>query len=153
MSERVIQRILAISILLLLTACSASGQLASVQNDMRAKNFSAVADKGRIYVIRPSGIVGTAVLTHIMINGRLAAAVGPGNFFMLDVSKGSYIFNVLALSLQGGQPHQFEINSGEIYFIEVSHVEGIFKRLSTKEGEQLVNDSNRIEINIDPNKI
>jgi hypothetical protein len=136
-----------------MVACSASGQLSPVQKDMEAKEFSAIAGKGRVYVIRRGGFAGSVALTHIMMNGRLASTVGPKNYFMLDIGAGNYIFNVLGLTLQGGQPHQFEINSGEIYFIEVQHIEGLFKLLPAEEGKQLVNDSKRVEINIDPNSI
>ncbi|MCK9605122.1 MAG: DUF2846 domain-containing protein [Methylomonas sp.] len=148
-----IKRIIIIGLSLLMVACAASGQLSPTQKDSDAKKFYHVVGKARIYVIRRGGFGGSGALTHIMINGRLASTVGPNNYFMFDVVTGNYIFNVLGLAFQGGQPHQFEVSAEKNYFIEVKHLEGTFKLLSTEEGEQAVNDAKRVEINIDPNHI
>lgn len=148
-----IQRVIIMSLSLLMVACAASGQLSTVQKDLEAKKFSTIAGKGRVYVIRGGGFGGSGALTQIMIDGRLVSTVGPNNYFMLDIGSGNYIFNVLGLAFQGGQPHQFKFNADEIYFIEVKHLEGTFKLLSKEDGERAVNDSKRVEINIDPNRI
>lgn len=147
MSKSVIRTIITVVLTAFVLAC-ASGQLSSVQQDLEAKMFSVPSNtgKGRIYIVRPLGLfAGAGVLTHVMVDGRIAASVGPKNFFVLDVSIGNHIFTVLGYSKQ--QLLQVNVDPGKLYFVEVQHIAGAMNLLSEEEGRRLVRESKRIEPN------
>ena len=148
MPKSVIRTIITAVLTAFVLAC-ASGQLSSVQQDLEAKIFSVPSNtsKGRVYIVRPLGFAaGAGVLTHVMVDGRIVASVGPKNFFVLDVSIGNHIFTVLGFSKQ--QLLQVNVAPGKLYFIEVQHIAGAMTLLSGEEGRRLVLSSKRIEPNI-----
>ena len=143
MPKSPIREIITIVLTALVFSC-ATGQLSSVQQDLEAKEFFVPSntDKGRVYVIRPLGaFVGAIVLTNIIVDGRIVAAVGPKNFFVLDVNMGDHIFTALSC------PKKLKVNiaPAKVYFIEVQHISGTMTLLSEEEGRRLVLDSKRIE--------
>lgn len=148
MSENVIRPFIPVVLAAFVIAC-ASGQLSSVQQDLEAKMFSVPSNtgKGRVYAVRPLGLfAGAGVLTHVMVDGRIAASIGPKNFFVLDVSIGNHIFTVLGYSKQ--QLLQVNVDPGKLYFIEVQHIAAAMILLSEEEGRRLVRESKRIEPNL-----
>jgi len=144
MSESVIRPFIPVVLAAFVIAC-ASGQPTSVQQDSEAKMFTAPSDagKGRVYVVRPAGFAGAAILTQIVVDGRIAAAVGPKNYFVLDLSAGDHIFAPLGQSKQ--QSLRLNVEPGKLYFIEVHHIAGTVTLLSDEEGRSLVRGSTRIE--------
>jgi hypothetical protein len=54
----------------------------------------------RVYIVRPPGFVGSAVLTQVLVDGRMAGAVGPGNYFVLDLPTGEHVFALVAVANQ-----------------------------------------------------
>lgn len=148
MPKSLIRTIITVVLTALVLSC-ATGQLSSVQQDLEAKEFFVPSntDKGRVYVVRPLGaFAGAGVLTHVMVDGRIVASVGPKNFLVLDVSIGKHIFTVLGYSKQ--QLLQIDIAPGKLYFIEVQHTTAAMTLLSEEEGRKLVVESKRIEPNL-----
>ncbi len=148
MPKSLIRTIITVVLTALVLSC-ATGQLSSVQQDLKAKEFFVPSntDKGRVYVVRPLGaFAGAGVLTHVMVDGRIAASIGPKNFFVLDVNMGDHIFAVLVYSKQ--QLLKVNVAPGKLYFLEVQHISGAMTLLSEEEGRKLVVESKRIEPNL-----
>lgn len=137
--------------LILMTACAASGYLSPLDKDLEAKRFSSIPGKSRVYIVRKGGFAGSAALTQILVDGRLVSTIGPDNYFVIDLNPGKHVFSYLGSKFINSPPYAFEFNSGENYFIEIKHFDGIFEVLSKQEGENAVNDGKRVELIVDSN--
>jgi hypothetical protein len=137
--------------LIFMTACTASGYLSPVEKDIDAKKFYSISSKSRVYIVRKGGFAGSGALTQILVDGRLVSTVGPNNYFVLDLNPGKHIFSYLGTISINSPPYAFELSPGEIYFIEIKHIEGSFALLSQEDGRNAVNIGKRVELIVDPN--
>jgi hypothetical protein len=75
-----------LGLVVLLTGC-ASVPMASLEDDAKAKLFSAKPDKSNIYVYRNESFGGAIPMT-VSLNGKVAGQSGPTTYFMWEVAPG-----------------------------------------------------------------
>lgn len=108
-------RSLIASILLAIVAAScATAPAADPQSESSAKQFTAPSDRGRLYVVR-RGVVGTAVLFQVAINGRIVGSLPTRSFLAEDLTPGKYTISLFA---PGNQENvDLAIQAGQTYFV------------------------------------
>jgi len=109
----------------LLTGC-ASVPMASMQEDMRAKQFQVPPNKSLIYLFRDE-IFGAAIRMSVSIDGRTAGQTGPNTYLMWEVEPGPHLLrsfteNVSTLAI--------ETEPGKDYYIWQEVKMGMFSAQS-----------------------
>ena len=56
--------------------------------DVEAKSFTPSPGKARLYVVRPSSMVGSAVALHVVVDGRELGSTSRGTYLMTEVEPG-----------------------------------------------------------------
>ena len=79
---------LLLAMVVLVSGC-ASVPMASLEDDAKAKLFSARPDKSTIYVYRNESFGGAIVMT-VSLNGKVAGQTGPQTYFVWEADPGSH---------------------------------------------------------------
>lgn len=111
-------------VLLGLAGCTATGPVASEAKDHAAKLQAVPPDQAGLYVFRPHGFYGSAVLDELIVDGKSRTALGPGNYAFKLVKPGEH---AIVVSCRCSKPAQMTLSTapGKAYFVIV---EGDFWR-------------------------
>jgi hypothetical protein len=131
-----------IFIVALFSAC-ASGQFSGDAADADAKAFKANPEAARVYIVRPSGFVGSGRVGQITVDGTVVGALGPNQFVVVNVTPGSHVFALLSENQQ--HTNKLDAHAGDIYFLETQWVEGTLIRLNDADGRARVAAARRVE--------
>lgn len=102
----------------LVVAGCAQTEYAPPQEDRKAKEFIAAADKATIYVYRRKGIAGSGILLNAMINGKFIGQFGMGSFAYEKVKPGIVV--VMSTTSVGQGRAEIKAEAGKLYFIELT---------------------------------
>lgn len=108
---------------------TATVPMASVRLDRQAKTFSPRPGKANIYVYR-RGVVGSAVMLQVLVDGRYAGLLARDTFQTLSVAPGRHTVEIVAVP---GMPPITEpdarivVSAGEDYFFAVRMHLGLTK--------------------------
>lgn len=129
-------------VLLLVSGCAATVELAAPDEDTAAKLFNPPQDKANLYITRKSGFAGSAILFQVVVDGRVEGGLAPGTYRVVSVQPGRHVVSVTTAENQSTQT--VDAVAGECYFYEVKPKMGMFAArvevapLATLEGQELV---------------
>ena len=107
------------------TGC-ASVPMASMQEDMRAKQFQVPPNKSVIYLFRDE-IIGAAIRMPVSIDGRAVGHTGPKTYFMWEVEPGKHQLQSLTENVSA---LWIETEPGKDYYIWQEVKMGMFSARS-----------------------
>ena len=134
--------LLPIMIMTLIFGSCASTSKAPESKSNEAKQFSAPADKGTVYLYRTGRAVGAAGQLSVKINSIDAGGTGPSTFFSWNLNPGTYSFS--SSTGESSAIVQIDVKAGQVYFIRQDARLGIdngrvsMKEVDTKKGEKEV---------------
>ncbi len=143
-----------ISILFLITSCASTKQYQSFTHNSSLDN-----SKGRIYVIRPSGMTGAAVKTSIYCDDVLIGNTGNNSYLCWDMPEGTYrigttqhtrLYGDAAIGSAGEEDvFVVKVSAGKTYYIrQYPRFGGFsFKSMNTKDGEKAVKKRKMPKVN------
>lgn len=103
------------SLILLHSQCASTSKASSEQS-AEAKEFTAPADKGVVYVFRGGRLYGSGIQYQVKINGQDAGGSGPGTFFRWELKPGRYV--VSSSTSESSAAIDLDVKAGELYFVE-----------------------------------
>ena len=80
-----------------------------------ARSFNPAPGKARLYVFRPPGFAGSAVVLQVAIDGRIVGATAPGTFVMIEVDPGRHVVSSQTAENLTSVP--ITVEAGRLYFI------------------------------------
>lgn len=134
-----------------LVAC-ASAPPASPASEADAKEFAAPAGKARIYVVR-RGVVGTAVLFQVAIDGAVIGSLPVKSFLLSDLEPGRHNVSVFAPGNQ--ESVVLAAEQGRTYFLHVElsktslATKAVVRQVSEEEGRRLVTGASMVRTTTD----
>ena len=125
-------KILTVSLLVFTIASCASTSKAPESKSNEAKEYTAPADRGSVFLYRTGRAVGAAGQLNVKINSTDAGGTGPGTFFRWDLKPGTYTFS--SSTGESSAVVQIDVKAGQVYYIRQDARLGIDKgRVSMKE--------------------
>lgn len=106
--------ILSMSVVVLLSACAATGPLYS---EVAASIPPVPANKGRVYFFRPDTMFGAAVTSDIRLNGMVVGKSERGSFFYADQAPGKC---TVATSTEVEKQLTFVLDPGQTRYVRTS---------------------------------
>src|SRR5260221_11079647 len=109
----------AVSMLLMLAAC-ATVTLRPTEAALGAKAFAPPSpDRGVIYVARGTqAYFGSAVLIHVLLDGKRLGSLAPGTFWRLELTPGLHEIETVTNENESNVP--VDLKNGETHFIKAS---------------------------------
>jgi hypothetical protein len=104
-------------VILLVSGCTATVEMASQEADSAAKLFDPSQEEANLYVTRKDQFTGSAVLFQIAVDGRLEGGLAPGTYRVISVAPGRHVISVTTAENQSTQA--VDAAAGECYFFEV----------------------------------
>lgn len=141
-------------LLAILTSCASTKQYQAFTHNAALDNT-----KGRIYVIRPSGMTGAAVKTKIYCNGVLTGTTGNNSYLCWDAPEGIYRIGTTQQTRlytgadvgSAGDEDAFvvKVTPGKTYYIKQYPRFGgfTFELMSAKDGEKAVKKKKAPKVN------
>ena len=125
-------KILTVLLLVFLIVSCASTSKAPESKSNDAKEYTAPADRGSVFLYRTGRAVGAAGQLNVKINSTDAGGTGPGTFFRWDLKPGTYTFS--SSTGESSAVVQIDVKAGQVYYIRQDARLGIDKgRVSMKE--------------------
>lgn len=129
--KKILQYSLMAFVVLFISSCASTSK-APESKSAEAKEFTAPAENGRVYLYRTGRAVGASGQLAVSVNATAAGGTGPGTFFKWDLKPGTYTFS--SSTGEASAVVQIEVKKGEVYFIRQDARLGIDKgRVSMKE--------------------
>jgi hypothetical protein len=120
-----VAKVLGIGAFLIAVFGCASGPVSDANLDQQAKAFGASPGMAAIYIYRPTGVWGAALLFGITVDDNSRGVLGPGNFLVIEVEPGAHNvygeFNMSELGTPGETiPVYLEIDTApdRLYFVK-----------------------------------
>ena len=133
-------RISTLSLALALLAAAPLSGCASVPRaapslDVEAKSFTPSPGKARLYVVRPSSIMGAAVALHVVVDGRELGSTSRGTYLMTEVAPGEH--TVGSKTMENSDQEKLTAEAGRSYFFVIKPKMGF---ISARVGMSAVSD-------------
>lgn len=125
----------------------ASAPPASTAQSVDAKTFVAPLGKARVYVVR-RGVIGTAILFQVSIDGRIAGSLPTRSFLAQDVDPGKHNVSVFAPGNQ--ESVVIAAETGRAYFVHVElsktslATKAVVEQVYENEGRKLVSGASMV---------
>jgi hypothetical protein len=105
--------------------CTTTGPVATKAKDDAAKAQVVPPDQAALYLVRPHGFYGSAVIYELIVDGGLRTKLGPGNYAFRLVKPGEHAIEV---GCRCSRPAQMTLSTapGKAYFVTM---EGDFFRM------------------------
>lgn len=105
-----------VTIALLTSGC---GSVSSAPPELAASalSFTPQAGKSRIYVYRPSRLVGSGARLKVAVDSQFVGKTASGTFMMIEVDPGSH--RVSGLSSESDRGVAFEAKADSVYFFKL----------------------------------
>jgi hypothetical protein len=133
-----------------LFAGCASVPMTSVVLDTEAKKFVVEPGKANIYINR-AGVIGSALVVHTMLDGRIVGFLASNTYQLLSVSPGEHI--VATVGKENVEQQKLTAEAGKNYFFKVSlhmgwqNARTSIEPVSEEQGREEVMSSERAEAN------
>ena len=117
--------------------------------DVEAKSFTPSAGKARLYVVRPSSMVGAAVALHVVVDGRELGSTSRGTYLMTEVEPGEHTIG--AKTMENADQEKLAAEAGRSYFFVIRPKMGFFSArvgltaVSDEDGRKEVEKASRAE--------
>lgn len=119
-------RALALSLAVLATGSlsgCASVPKAAPALDVQAKSFTPSSGKARLYVVRPSSLLGSAVALHVVLDGREFGSTSRGTYLMTEVDPGEHTIG--SKTLENSAHEKVTAEAGRSYFYVIKPAMGL----------------------------
>jgi hypothetical protein len=105
--------------------CTTSGPVATQAKDQAAKLQSVPPDQAALYLLRPHGFYGSAVIYELIVDGESRTQLGPGNYAFKLVKPGEH---AIVVGCRCSRPAQLTLPAaaGKAHFVRM---EGDFFRM------------------------
>jgi hypothetical protein len=100
------------ALIIFLSGC-ASVPMATLEQDAKAKDFSALPDKGVVYIYNNSSSMSLA--ESISVNGKVVGSITGNTYFRFNLIPGKYIINSFAS--YGSSSVDLNVEAGKNYFV------------------------------------
>ena len=120
--------------------------MASSSQDAAAKLMIPPPEQSNIYIVRASGIWGSAISFQVFVNGQFIGTIAPGTFHMVTLDPGEHLVSVI--SNENAESLNVGTSEGNNYFIAVRPRSGAMtarvsiRLLSDTEGKDMVQKAN-----------
>jgi hypothetical protein len=117
--------------------------------DVEAKSFTPSPGKARLYVVRPSSMVGSAVALHVVVDGRELGSTSRGTYLMTEVEPGEHTIG--SKTMENSDQEKVAADAGHSYFFVIKPKMGFISArvgmtaVSEDEGRKEVEKATRAE--------
>ncbi len=106
--------IISVGLILSFISCASTSKAPESKSN-EAKDYSAPADRGTVFLYRTGRAVGAAGQLMVKINSMDAGGTGPGTFFRWDLEPGPYSF--MSSTGESSAVVQLDVKGGEVYYL------------------------------------